>query len=236
MSKEQCLYCAGTGRTKDNPMECKHCGAQFKMKSYTDLKGTKIFVPTKYRDSQWSSEGMEKYVKSFYGKQESDARVNEAINNIVVLNKIVELVTEGKTIKGTVFITSPVQLLTNKQSFGDKELHDIEKWSYTVMVNAEKAERNVLPVIDMVDTNLELNAEDILTVDILTIKVNNYKLKETVEKLNYLIPKRDAKDLMTIIITTIPFSVITGNTDYMSFMPDLMIEFPNTMNINGGRY
>ena len=52
--------------------------------------------------------------------------------------------------------------------------------------------------------------------DWLVIRVTDFKIKENIEKLNYLLPFRASKDLGTIIVSTIPYDALiakAGITD-----------------------
>lgn len=209
---EDCIYCANTGRTKDDPFHCKYCGRDYKgPDSVTKPILENVYIPRKYRDNLWTLEECINKFKNDYSKGQI---LNNAKKWAEVLNLIIQYTTSNK-IYEMPFIY-----------IGSVDEAYLPGWTYTLMTYAEKSGYSVDGIIDLIDLDIDSIEErnKLMSYDILIIRLSNYKLEESLKKLNYIIPNRIDKDKMTVIETRLPFDYLKMYSEYITFDKPMLVE------------
>ena len=194
---EYCMYCNNTGRTSKNPFKCENCGREFK-RLPLDIVSTETFIPKKYKSSLWDVRVLRHSYSKKY-KLEEEIKATDSWLNI--LNSLLESLKSGIIPPESFYIAAP----KDNSKF---------RWVYTSILYAETSGFSSNDFIDLVDLNIEM--DNIKYCDWLVIRVTDFKIKENIEKLNYLLPFRASKDLGTIIVSTIPYDALmakAGITD-----------------------
>lgn len=211
---DYCIYCGNTGRTKENPWECSHCGKHFKElsgmgeKSYAELKG--VYIPELFRKEEYRfiTETVLDVIRSkqkFEPVQMQKAWV-EVLN--LAIGKI-----RDKILKGG-------QTIIHSEYLLEKTLY---MWAYTALDVALGAGYSTTHLINAYTINIDnfTNMYD----DILFLELSKYKLRETMEKLELICSIRRNLDKPTFIITKVRLKDIN----------DTGVEIIDTVGINSGR-
>ena len=203
-----CLLCNGTGRTKDNPYKCDECGKEYELGPLLQVDNFGIYVPKEYRDELWDSE---KSREGIVKKYETKAQRNEAIKWVTILENIKKSIENKKPIPGAFYVSAP-------NGMGKT------RWQYTIQTLAGSKGYQLHPITDVIDINMGMDQSDLLTADILILRVTNYRVKDAMEKLNFILPKRRDRDLTTIIMSVLPYRYLETQIDYVSFEMDYIVE------------
>lgn len=210
--EEECMYCANTGRTKEDPFHCSHCGRDYigpDLVTKPILEN--VYIPKAYREDIWTLDSTIEKFKKDYSK---GIILNNAKKWAEVLNLIIKYIKENK-IHEMPFIY-----------IASKDKAYLPSWIYTTMTYAEKSGYSVDGILDLIDINLD-SIEDrnkMMSYDILFFRLSNYKVDESINKLNYIVENRIDKDKVTIIETRLPYDYLKAYSDYITFDKPLLVE------------
>lgn len=203
---EHCFYCNDEGRTKEDPYRCSYCGREYNKIHKILTNSDSLFIPSWSTNTDWE--------ENFINTNTS----NEPNPQIKKRNEM--------------WAKSLLQLLENlrRNKLKASECYyiyappksDVDKWSYEMLKTASELGYKTSSVLDITDIN-EYYKE--ITEDyLLIIRISDYKLKENIQKLNYIIPKRKSLDLVTILTSTLPYSYASTNIVYPAFENPLILE------------
>lgn len=214
-TEDVCMYCGGTGRTSEDPFKCHHCGAEFHIINKTDkIELNNIYIPQKYREERWSVDKIKEHLKTM---SENAYKRQEMFKWADVLDILIKATNNRELNK------------TNLIYLYARPGNGVRRWAYTLISDAEKIGYNVEGIIDLIDVDLddEEYINSIMTKDIIIYRLVNYKIEESLQKLNYIIPKRQERDYVTIIISNLPYTFVSNKIDYMNYNKPLLIENMN---------
>ena len=202
-----CLNCGGTGRTKENPYHCDKCG-----KDYIEdkvEKEHKIDLPASYFNKEYNKETFKEHIDLYI----IDNNLKIQLYNI--LDKLDDIYINIK--KGNMFMNT-LHLSGDKVI---KELYII--WIYSMIKQINLNRFTSSKILFLNDESLEDKdfLEKINTLDIVFLNITNYKLKETVEKLDHIIAKRKLLGKATVTISAIPANYLTSQIPYNSLDFDI---------------
>lgn len=209
---EDCMYCGNTGRTKEDPFKCSHCGREYRtLNRITKPTLENIYIPEKYRNDLWNINEYNAYVDKM-------GLNKKTLENFKKWGLVLNLMLENLKLKKL----SKIDFLYI--SAGNNS--GIRRWAYTFLSLGEYYGYNVSGIKDLNDIDLN-NSDDLDIIensDILVLRLTNYKLIENLEKLNYIQPKRSSKDKCTVIITRINYNFITSIVTYQTFDEPILIQ------------
>lgn len=209
---EDCMYCGNTGRTKEDPFKCSHCGREYRtLNRITKPTLENIYIPEKYRNELWNINEYNAYVDKM-------GLNKKTLENFKKWGLVLNLMLENLKLKKL----SKIDFLYI--SAGNNS--GIRRWAYTFLSLGEYYGYNVSGIKDLNDIDLN-NSDDLDIIensDILVLRLTNYKLIENLEKLNYIQPKRSSKDKCTVIITRINYNFITSIITYQTFDEPILIQ------------
>lgn len=216
-----CFFCNNEGRTKEDPYQCVHCGRKYDRGNLNTTIESKIYVPDKYKLTQWSSE---EFIKQ---TDEHEIKRNISQNDLGSIETIQKYVENW--CKALIYIcqTDPLDNDLGKTFFVSAPAGSgVRRAMYYKLANLQKAGYDINDIFNSVDLDLENydQLELIQKLPSIIINLVNYKLKEGLEKLNYIIPLREQYDRETIIFSTMPYNYIISKIDYISFAEPQKIE------------
>lgn len=204
-----CLKCNGSGRTSKDPFKCEDCGTEYKKTSINEVvNNSGIYIPSKYREDIWDANKAKEGNRETYHNKEQIANADKWVD---VLNSLMGSVEKKRLIPGTFFVSA---------AQGSSKT----RWAYALQLVAHANGFQIAQIVDAYDINMDMGVDDILDADILIVRITNYKVREVMEKLNYLLPKRRERDLTTVLLTTMPFNYLNTQIDYLSFEIDYNVQ------------
>lgn len=209
---EDCMYCGNTGRTKEDPFKCSHCGREYRtLNRITKPILENVYIPERYRNDLWNLETYNEYIDKM-------GLNKKTFDNFKKWGLVLNLMLENLKLKKL----SKIDFLY--VSAGSNS--GIRRWAYTFLSLGEYYGYKVSSIIDLNDIDLN-NPDDnelIENVDILVLRLTNFKLSENLEKLNYIQPKRSNKDKCTVIITKMNYNFISSVVSYQTFDEPILIQ------------
>lgn len=188
--EDHCLYCGDTGRTKENPWYCEHCGRKYKELNGTsevtmsELQG--IYIPKRYRNKKFNINDIIDNIKLEYPllNMKTIYIWLESLDTIV--NKVV-----NKDLNHSQIIVSCISKLD----------YIMYSWVYFLLESSLRVGYSTTHLLNLVTINPK--TFDSMYCDILFLELSEYCLKESMYKLDYICSVRNNFDLPTIIITKV---------------------------------
>lgn len=209
MNTEHCYYCNNTGQTKEDPYKCKYCGREYKRDSGTMIKSSSIYIPNEYNLQEWDSN---KFI-SITATDPNPEILEHKRKWAEAMVKLLDIISKWELPKFTYYITA-------KRGSG------ITRWSYKVLSLIESLGYEVHTIIDINDINLEDEEFLYLLKDYkgLILRLTDYNLDTNIKKLNYIIPAREQLDLLTIIISVVPYEITTNRNGFQSYEKPIVLD------------
>lgn len=207
MDTTVCIYCGNTGRTEESKDFCPHCGRVFKLASIG--KENRIIIPEKYKkelNREFIDNEMEKYIQD---KQKAK-EVKSKLNTLCEINDRVAI---GNMFKSSIYIS------------GDRRILEIIKsYVYSIVKNAEDNGYLCSDIIYLneldININTSLSLSEITNKDLYIAYVPKIDLKNSVEKLDYILSKRTTLEKPTIVLSAMPLAYIKSIDMYCELTVD----------------
>ena len=182
--EEYCLMCGNSGRSYNSPFECTKCGRKYvgeksKKSILENDESSGLKIPRKYLEKgDWELSKTDGSGDGFYGN----------------LDAIMDSYDYRKGGLDTVFVIA-------------KPGSGCRLWAYTLLKREESKGAKVFPIVSLIDL-MDGDNKQQLNSDLLIVTLQRYKLKESLEFLDYIMDSRETKGKDTIILTSIPKSLI----------------------------
>ena len=213
-----CPFCANTGRTKEDQFKCKHCGRTYNRSGECPQVSATRYVQNKYTVEMWDDkrfllEGTQSggYIKDLYNEKE--------LESILPWREALLKIKENLSVGLADYYTLYIRIAPNSEAL---------RWCNRVLMEQEFKLSNAVSEIKPL---LELDLEDkecqkmIREVKVLIIRIDNYKLDENLPKLNYIISTRESFDLVTILLSNLPYKDTFGKLQSSLFeRPQILVD------------
>lgn len=204
---EHCYYCNDEGRTKEDPYRCKYCGREYRRVNENNLKPVEFIIPNKIiADKNWE----ENFVKNNTDSEPVPKLKERYKLWAQSLLRLLENMRLDVMQQGSTFYISA------------KPGSMVENWCYEMLNVAHNKGYKISKIVDIADideTYTEIK-EDYLMI----IRISDFNLKNNIQKLNYIIPERESNNLITILMSTVPYSFATSSMPYPSFTRPILLE------------
>lgn len=194
---DECIYCGNTGRTKEDPNHCKHCGRDFKPQlshdGVTEAEIQGVYIPKRYRetDAQWDPE----LIKSNLTERCDGSLPIQYKRFITRLDEIYHQIKEDNLD----YINTQVVLCA------DRNYMDVLYiWAYSCIRASYQARLSTFNVLNV--TQIETKGDkfdSLLEKDILFLELTNHDLDNSIYKMEYICSLRNRYDRNTYILTNI---------------------------------
>ncbi len=194
MSSKTCRVCGGSGRTRTSLYNCPECGKKFVTEEEKENKSANLsLIPLKYRNFEWNDKEILKQLKKITGLNNPETYINS-------LSVIYESFSNPDKIPyQSFFISSPLGLYLNEYMYR------------LMMIISDTHGYSLMKPENLYDLEL---TEELINKKFLFIKISDYKIKESLEKLNYLLDKRETFDCCTFIFTKLPYAYLNNQNTH----------------------
>lgn len=207
MELKHCYYCNDEGRTKEDPYKCKHCGREYRRLNDENLNQVEFLIPNKVlMNKEWEESFVKRNIES-----ESTPRLQERYKLWAQsLLRVLENMRSDTMQQGSTFyISAPPGSM-------------VDNWCYEMLDTAYKKGYKVNNIIDI--TDIDEGYSEIKEDYLMIIRVSDFNLKDNIQKLNYIIPERESRNLITIFTATMPYSFATSSMTYPGFTRRILLE------------
>lgn len=196
--KEVCPMCGGTGRSKNNPYKCDYCGKEYIGNEASDyMTIPDIYIPIKYKSNYWEYKKIfEKLNTMLKNKQLTRQEYDMFIQNMITpMGSILKKVKDGTQLNKSLIICSP-------KGFSKR------CWIYTLMYELSNLGLSIAPLQNIVDFPM-FNNED-MDKYLLPMVLSNFDVANSLEKLSYIIDRRELQDKPTVVISDLPYTYLNS--------------------------
>lgn len=200
----RCLYCNGTGRTKENPNFCDHCKTPFIKKEISEeISKQELMANFGYiRDVQIAESWEEKFIKKYLAGLGRNLTNKDLTKISYLQNKLNDIQTNS---------------LFNDQIivFMSSYIYEILiYWAYKAMIISNEENYKLIGSIYNLNLIGDLqNSKSLLTEQIVFIEYNNYNTKN-LDKLFDILSIRKRNGLPTFVLTNQPYKLFYDGGKY----------------------
>lgn len=198
----QCLYCAGTGRTKDDPYFCKHCNTKFIVKD-GDVNNTRIENFGYIRDITLAKNWSKDYLISSLKSAGRNLTTNQ-INKIDFLQQLLNRINTNELYNDQIIISL------------DAKIYEVLiHWAYKMMMTLDEDNYNILGAIynlylipNELNSSLNIFSEQVVFIEYNTLDFTN------LTKLFNILSIRKRNGLPTYVLTNQPYKLFYSGGQY----------------------